>query len=395
MKRNVSIIATAAALCSCEISYIGPMQQPPSVKGVLCSAVVYPEGYNWRRDSLGGAARCSLVLLDAGVSGTGATHSPLLSFPADEAHCAAPDMDMHRIAGTHLYTDLSTATHTIVGCDGLELFRFKGRERIEWFDVDGGDVYTLGTRRNGRGWALRRNGKVLLEQDSGRITGGLHRDGEALCLAYSIPLLSTSGQIAGWRDYLVRDSTITLIVLDPDATQLLAARSHDGATEYVAAMRSGRLLWHWKDGGALLDTFGASQVRAVGLELSGGQVICHAQILDERTQRWSDRFWRRDGLAAYTEWGRLVCSLCRDAPCLCYAHSERASLTGISLYCDGHEVTLPGNMALTSPEALCCGPDGFHAGMNDVSRDWKPVLVNEKDTVEYEFNGYFTCLRLP
>ena len=387
MKRTAIVSAAFCSLWACEISHIGPVPQPPPDDGVLCSAVVYPEGYNWRRDSLGGRVRCSLVLMNRST--------PLLSFPADEAHCAGPDMDMHRIAGGHLYTDISTSTHTLVGCDGKELFRFRGRERIEWLTVDRGCVYTLGTRRNGRGWALRKDGKPLLEQDDGHITGGLHRDGHALCLAYSVPVRSTSGQTAGWRDYIVRDSTVTQIIPEADVARLLAVRSFCGNTEYVAQLHSGALLWQWDGRGLLLDTSGASEVRAVGLEFAGGQTVCHAQVFDERSQQWSDRFWRKDGLAAFTEGGSLVCALCRDAPCLCYAHSEGASSTGITLYCDGNDVSLPGHMALTSPEALCCAPDGPYAGMNDSSRDWKPVLVSRKDIVVYDFNGYFTCLRLP
>ena len=127
------------------------------------SAVEFPQGYNWKRDSAGGQVPCRIVLFKDG--------DRILEL-AVRPDGPSADPDMHRIVGGHLYTDYCTAEETIVGKDGTELFRYPGRESLRGFCVDAaGKVHTLGQSRNGQGFSYRIDGEPVLSRSTGFVFG--------------------------------------------------------------------------------------------------------------------------------------------------------------------------------------------------------------------------------
>ena len=115
------------------------------------TALDYQNGYDWRADTARESVKCSLIVYADGKQ--------IMKVPVGEEYETGADVDMHRIAGGHLYTDYSTSEETIIKRDGRLLFRYPGPEAIHGMCVSGDDVYTLGQSRNGEGFSFRKNRK--------------------------------------------------------------------------------------------------------------------------------------------------------------------------------------------------------------------------------------------
>ena len=177
----------------------GPREETPDgreERHLWISAVEYPEGYDWKRDTARGQVACRLVLFRDG--------SRVLELPVREG--VSPDMDMHRIAGGHLYTDDVIGDETVLSCDGKEIFRYKGRETIRGFMAgSGGEIHTLGQNRSGAGFTYRIDGKIIHEEPTGILFGepgsGDFRSG-AFCgdKGISFSFSTTGGHVCLWQD---------------------------------------------------------------------------------------------------------------------------------------------------------------------------------------------------
>ena len=128
---------------------------------VFVSAVIVPEDYDWRRDSLYGAVPCEICFFRNGA--------PQFSFRTGSIASSSPDT--HHILDGHLYTEYAPADGTVICRDGVELFRYPQREMLKGLLVRGKDVYTLGRSMDAGGFCYRRNGEVLLRQDEGEPFG--------------------------------------------------------------------------------------------------------------------------------------------------------------------------------------------------------------------------------
>lgn len=185
---------------------------------VYVSAVVFPRGYDWERDTSWQSVDKTLVLLRNGVG--------VLSLPAGPGTEIGTDPDMHRILDGRLYSDYSTPTETVVRRDGVELFRFEGREHFLSFQLWDGHIHTLGRNRNGSGFAYRVDGKAVFRQDRGSPIGSLQRDGNTVCFAYE----------QGTARYLYADGRTTALSLPEKISGVYDARRRNG--EWQLALRS-------------------------------------------------------------------------------------------------------------------------------------------------------------
>lgn len=201
---------------------------------VYVTAVAYPDGLEWQDDSSGGSAECMIQLYANGVK--------VVEIPGGPGHSASPEADMHRCASGHLYTDYSTDTETIIGCDGKELFRYPGREMICGFIVSEGCVFTLGQSRSGSGVTYRKNGEIVFSSSSGQVIGGildsvsptgaLYEDNGSKVFCYRRSVDQQSGSYSSY--YIVRDGVQEQIVMDSNITEVHDIRIIDGVT-YIAA----------------------------------------------------------------------------------------------------------------------------------------------------------------
>jgi hypothetical protein len=133
---------------------------------VYLTALEFPRGYDWKKDTLYGKVNCKLVLFKNG--------SRTLELPAKFDSGISPDPDTHRVIEGYLYTDYCTDGETIISRDGRSLFHYQGEELMSGFLVKDGDVYTLGQDRSGHGFSFRKNGKSILKKENGEIMGGMY-----------------------------------------------------------------------------------------------------------------------------------------------------------------------------------------------------------------------------
>jgi len=133
---------------------------------IYVSGVAFPDGYDWKRDTLHGEIDCRLVLLRNGKR--------IVDLPARLDRQVSSDPDMHRIVDGHLYTEFSSDSVTLIGKDGRTLFSYRGREMISGLMVRPDGVYTLGSDRDGNGFSYRKDGQVIMKKDTGIVYGGMY-----------------------------------------------------------------------------------------------------------------------------------------------------------------------------------------------------------------------------
>jgi len=193
---------------------------------VFVTAVEFPEGYDWRRDSSYGAVSGSLALYRDGER--------ILSLPAGPGCRASLDPDLHHLVDGHLYTESCIGGETVIAVDGTDLFSYPGREFLCGLLIEGTDVYTLGQNRSGSGFSLRRNGEELFSSSNGTVSshisdnpqypgGALYRDGGHLYFSYCRPLAEGSASRL-W--FIVEDGRETAV--DVDTEGMYDIRVQDG-----------------------------------------------------------------------------------------------------------------------------------------------------------------------
>ena len=141
---------------------------PPSSRPdttLYYTAVRFPDSYDWQRDTAYGQTDFELLLCREGTT--------LLTLPYGPEAPFCADPNRHHILGGHLYTERMLGEETLVGRDGVELFRFEGREFLLGLLEDGEDLYTLSRPVSGKGFSFRRNGKPLLTRSDGTVFGSL------------------------------------------------------------------------------------------------------------------------------------------------------------------------------------------------------------------------------
>ena len=155
---------------------------------VYFSAVRFPDGYDWPRDTAYGSVSFELLLYK--------DFKPVLALPSGADACFVPDPDPHHLLSGHLYTERMADGETRIGRDGVELFRFAGREYLVGLLEDGEDLYTLSRPAKGPGFSFRKNGTPLLVRTDGAPfgdlsdpsygpTGALYRDQSQTCFCFS------------------------------------------------------------------------------------------------------------------------------------------------------------------------------------------------------------------
>ena len=171
----------------------GAVAIPPD--GLFVTAVCYPEGYDWRRDTAHGSVRGRVLLLRARDK---AAFDTLLSLEAGPGKAVSLDPDRHHFAGGHLYTECFTESGTVYRCDGQTILRVSEREYVRGILSLYGDLYVLSQRLSGEGFLLRKNWKPLFSCGEGRLygslgdpdfgrTGALFEDGGQACFFYEDP----------------------------------------------------------------------------------------------------------------------------------------------------------------------------------------------------------------
>lgn len=246
MKRWILLSVLLATAFSCGLSEIGeyagedlsgggdvwggPIENPGGSETMnemyFMTALDYQAGYDWHSDVAAGAVRCSLVVYADG--------KPVMKVPVGDEYEVGADPDMHRLIGGHLYTDFSNGSETVIKCDGVELLRYEGCERMCGMEVTGADLYTLGEDRSGRGLSYRRNGEVVFSRKNASVLGALHVDGGRMCFAFTEYITSVDGDVE--RYYVVCDGMPSQIAVREDLQKIWDIAVIDGVAVYVATL---------------------------------------------------------------------------------------------------------------------------------------------------------------
>ncbi len=171
---------------------------------VYFSAVEFPSGYDWRKDSACGNSSAMLRLYR--------NYEPYASFQTGECKGIGTDPDTHHWVDGNLYTEYNLYGRTVISKNGTELFRYDDQEFLKGLLVLGDDVWTLGQNSKGKGFSLRCNGEAVLTDTQGIIFGdltsssheGLYVDSGKICFCYQRETVSS------YNLYTVTDSEVLL-----------------------------------------------------------------------------------------------------------------------------------------------------------------------------------------
>lgn len=197
---------------------------------VYLTAVVWPEDYDWQRDTA--AAEPSLLLLRDGETWL---------------RTALLDGSVHRWRNGHLWESGFRDGVTLLLRDGKEFARWEGEEALKGFLTERDGVYTLTQRVGTPGVRLRRSGELLFADDRGTVLGSmdesgwdggaLAKDAEELCYGYFAP------SDGGRREFRFMEGTELFRLVPPEEwTEIYDARRLGGILYRTQADAAGLFL---------------------------------------------------------------------------------------------------------------------------------------------------------
>ena len=366
----------------------GAVVIPPD--GLFVTAVAYPEGYDWRRDTAHGSVRGRVLLLRARER---AAFDTLLSLEAGPGKAVSLDPDRHHFAGGHLYTECFTESGTVYRRDGQTVLRVSEREYVRGILSLDGDLYVLSQRLSGEGFLLRRNWKPLLSYEEGRLhgslgdmafgrTGALFEEGGQACFFFQDP-------DGGW--HLVRGKEEEKVVLPKRVANVYDIRCLDG-TVCLVCRTTGKhapVLYVGNKKYDLTATVTApSQLGSFSLFRYGDEVGFRGTFRLNWNQalytgRWTRSrlvesfpgtcFWLEDGSYVLKQDGKVVAARHRTM-----------------------EYSLPESGLLTMPQCVCISPGALYLALTPPGRGTgtaeRPWLCADGERTEIGLNGCLTSV---
>lgn len=367
---------------------------------IYVTGVEFAEGYDWHRDSSGGAEGCRILVFKDG--------NRILSVPAGGKAKASSAPDMHRLIGGHLYTDFSSSTETIISRDGEELFRYGGREMICGFLVREDGIYTLGQNRTGEGFSLRKDGAEIFSGDVGRIigtmdntgceSGALYEDAGDVVFCYR-NTAGTTGE--GYSTYYaVRGGKAEQLLIDNNIGYVYEIR-YIGGVRYMVAKTQGesfKVVAYAGDRIVQLDGSVGGRHQLAGFKIISdeGNVFVKADCTYDRWESTISKLWDMSG-GEYTtnHYHRALDFYVKDG-IIAYAYTFGDIVNGICLVDgDGNETYSSSGGRYTVMGSACATirEGKFHLGLSPLPGVPYPVLRKGDDTDTLRFNGYITSVR--
>ena len=363
----------------------GGTQLPDSLAASLSDTVIYvsavkfPSGYDWRRDSSATDQGAKVVLYR--------NFSEILSLECSEKEFVSSDADMHHILDGDLYTEYSTVTQTIVGKNGKEVLRFDGREYLEGLLERPEGTYTLSAQRNSDTLLLRRSGEVVLKVNgraalgwSSRSSGGtgaLYEDGAEVCFCY----ISSKGGA-----YAVRNGKEASVALPTRCRNVRDVSVLDGKT-YVVADNGNITSFKGNGFQSKLSERVWSEAQLFGMP--GGMCVA-GSFKDESDSLCSGVWWGRDSL-----------EVTGPGDCLVYPSEEgsvglKHSTKGeVELFRREEKIPSPeGCHYLFSRRCACVCGKRIYVLLTPVQEGAGCALWMDGNRVEMNLNGFLTGLEV-
>lgn len=383
MKKVLLIVSLL--LCACELVDVGKESGAEKEKeGILyASAIAFPEGYDWRKDSLRGMVEARVLLF------RGKEEILKASLPGR----TPSDIGPVAIAGGHVYSGHFDRDGNILCRDGKEIMRLdKGWQLQDICVTD--SLYTLET--DSEQWRLRRNGRETAA-GTGRILGPMYEDCGSICFTYT-----SKGDC-----FFAENGIPEQILPVKGLSNILSVRRIGGEMHILGQNgTAGKLFIKSGDAAIKAASPGSyASIRDASIMAVDGEPIVHFQIpgskaAEEDTAQgqqscWNDMFCKNGELLKRSSGTEQSVATCDNCPELCCACSPYGAAGPVAIIYGGERFHAEGDYRIYSYSALCCSREGFYAGANDAADGYRPVILNVDETMEYDFNGYFTCLVLP
>lgn len=384
-------IVCVLSVVSCGVSEIGDFAKdegngiwtgPPaggsssSRSTTYVTAFDYPEGYDWRYNPEKGEVRCSLVVFTNG--------KPTLKVPVGNAYHVSDDPDMHRVIEGHLYTDFATEDQTIIKKDGKPYLTYEGRESILDMVARKDSLYTLGHRRDGRGFSLRLNGEVVLERDRGYTFGKLSLVDDEVCFAFVEPIEAAGEKLE--RYYYYKNGTVAQTALRADIMKVWDIEFHSGKVKALATLTG------ISDPVILSDTGNYTLPLPYGTGLISGRIFSVGEnlgaemILSSRTGL-SSALWLDNKLYCSFGNAQAVSSIWSgDEGVACVLNARSTSSAG-AIFRMGESYALPLGLSSQGSAPIDMADGILTVGLSSVNGS-KPVLWKDGEMEELDVNGY-------
>jgi len=356
-----------------------------SGKVLYLSAVRFIKGYDWQLDTAVSRRHAEIVLFRGGVEtvhvSAGSDVSP----------------DRHRIRGGHLYTDRIEGDQTVVSRDGVELFRYDGRETLRGFLLRDGKVHTLG-QRAGAGFSYRIDGKEVFRDDAGTLLGGpdglwdggaFSEDGDGLWYSYSVPIRKGDEVLAEYRVMCGRE---TVTVLSAGSFRQVFDIRRLGGTLYRTELRSADNSTLCLVEGSVYQALGLNSRQTPHLcrilPPEDGQPAVFGYHTEQSTGKF--RYWvRSPGKTEYLGgWGERVEGFRTEGALRSCLVTEDGRVS--KMLAGGKSLPVDPGRFFLAAEACTRLQDGvFYAALTDLTGENHRIYVDDTYS-EISFNGYFT-----
>ncbi len=336
--------------------------ETPLPKTLYVTGVEYPEGVEWQRDIGYDIDGSKLFLMRDGEK--------TVELTVGYNECVAIDADMHRCIDGHLYTDFSTDDETVVKVDGVEAYRYAGREMVKSMYVHNDVIHTLCVPRDGSaGWKYRRDGEEILSQSSGDLIGGLYEDDGDIVFSYR----------TGNTYYMFVNNSSTSITFGSTVTDVFDVRRIGGVLNYISANNT-TITAMAAD--TVVQTFGGFTDETDMKIYYDGEDRFYVGSVSGLTGVWreGDVSMRCDSpLAGFSLRGNdYICVIKNDA-------NETESIC-----CSGENRPWQDGTELMYETCIATDGFGYTVGLINRTKDNAPALWKTGAITNYDFNGFFT-----
>ena len=358
--------------------WIGPTSggSTSARRTIHVTAFDYPEGYDWRNNPEKGSVRCSLIVFANG--------KPMLKVPVGDSYCVSDDPDMHRFVDGHLYTDYAKDNETVIKKDGKPYISFEGRESVQAMLIHEDTLYTIGHRRNGRGFSLRVDGHIILERDRGYTFGKMKVVDGDVRIAFAEPIDNATGRLE--RYYCYMNGIVVQTALREDLKKMWDIDFHQGQTHVLASLTGVSDPVVISDKGMCLlqlpygTTMISGQIFSVGKQLGAEMILSTGAGL-------TSALWLDGKLYQCFGKSQTVSSMwAGDEGVACVLSSNSDSGVG-SVFRMGEEFELPSGLSCQGTTAIDLSDGILTVGLSSVSGS-KPVLWKDGEMEEMDVNGY-------
>lgn len=255
---------------------------------IFLSGLEYPDGYDWRRDTAYGKVNAAIVLFKG--------NERILTINTGGSSGIISSEDRHHLIKDHIYTEALVGDKTSIGCDGHELFAYKGREMLRGLLMLDKDIYTLGQSLDGKGFSYRKNGKVLMARDDSIIlgqmssnpfysSGALYLDGDRICFCYG-----TEQEDGTYVWSKVTDGMVKELKPTWPPSELFDIRIIDGEVFWLRCMPVSRecILINGANETLIGAKGSAAKLCALGADMDGN-IAVSGQFKKDR--QWETGFW--------------------------------------------------------------------------------------------------------